>query len=214
MELITWFMFSGLGFLFLIWKGYIKLNNLSLQGSGDREITVDKQFGMNLVKNQLIQCPDGYVRFDGANSNISGTYDIHTTDGRIIRGIDSRINMRWGCDPLTAMTGRGTMLCNVRICDGVIVSWSDFLGREFEDKTRYVFDLLDLEKRRNTNILGYGFSRVDALNYDKLIDEWGKGVGKTVKDIGLIKKGGWDDREIQYQQPIMRDELEGGAVER
>lgn len=171
-----------------------------LSSGPECEVSVDKQFGMNLVKNQLIQCPDGDVRFAGANRNKTGTWDILTTDGRTIRGVDERRNIKFGANPIATMAGRGMVLCNVMITTGDETSWMELFGHD--TSREYMFDLYDKEKQRNTNIISMGFTPYDGGQYTRLFAEESKMTGLRLKNLGL-SRGMADTTEVSLRDRRM-----------
>jgi hypothetical protein len=171
---------GGLVVMYLMKTGKIRLSSLEC------DIPVDSQFGMNLIKNMMIQCPDGDVRFAGANRNKNGTYDIYTTDGRVLRGVDDRRNIKNAVSPIDEMSGRGFKLCNIRISGGE-VDWHEWLGHD--TRYEYMFDLYDNERRRNTNIVSMGFNQYDGGLFDRTQADEAKRVGKLLRDYGISNRG-------------------------
>jgi len=188
------------GAIVIVWG--IKTHKISVPHMGyDERIDIQpqKEFGLNVRELDVIDCPDGFVRFDGARKNHDGKWDILGTDGRWLRGIDPNVNFLplRGENLLIHMAGTGRIRCNVRISDGLVIPWEVYdiqVGN-----VEYMSKLLAKKEQENMNLQQIGLSVHEGPTFFKNLEDVTKNLGDGIKRLGYSRTAGIEGQETRLK---------------
>jgi hypothetical protein len=173
-----------------------KTNVISIPNINKDEERIDlepnKEYGLNLREFDIVDCPDGMIRFNGAKRNNDGKWDIRGMEDEWVRGVDPNVNLLpiAGEDLLLKAAGVGRIRCNVKISDGRAIPW-DHMNINTGNLTFLQNAVQKLEQER-TNLLHLGFHPQEGPSFFKNFDDVTNNIGTAVKKLGISKSAGAD----------------------